>query len=132
MGARGPVSRPLPGTPCDTPPVPAEIRSDAIAAAAWQALAGHLARLGLWRDETAHLVLLAAQLESRRRRAEEAISRDGMTVLDQRGRIAMHPAVRIADSCGREIRAIYRDLGLIGGARQGDREDLGGWLDFAE
>jgi hypothetical protein len=44
----------------------------------------------------------------------------------------MHPAVRIADACGREIRAIYRDLGLIGGARQGEREDLGGWLDFAD
>jgi P27 family predicted phage terminase small subunit len=112
--------------------VPAEIQADAIAVAAWRALAGHLARLGLWRDETAHLVLLAAQLESRRRRAEEAITAQGMTVLDQRGRIAMHPAVRIADACGREIRAIYRDLGLIGGARQGEREDLGGWLDFAD
>lgn len=132
MGARGPVSRPAPGTPCDAPPVPAEILADAIAVAAWQALSGHLARLGLWREETAHLVLLAAQLESRRRRAEEAITAQGMTVLDQRGRIAMHPAVRIADACGREIRAIYRDLGLIGGARQGEREDLGGWLDFAD
>lgn len=132
MGARGPVSRPVPATPCEAPPVPAEIQADAIAVAAWQVLAGHLARLGLWREETAHLVLLAAQLESRRRRAEEAIAAQGMTVLDQRGRIAMHPAVRIADACGREIRAIYRDLGLIGGARQGEREDLGGWLDFAE
>lgn len=131
MGARGPVAKTQRQQQEARPRMPSEIRRDKSAATAWRSLARRLCTLGLWRDEVADLVLFAAQLESRRRRAEEAISRDGMTVLDQRGRIAMHPAVRIADACGREIRAIYRDLGLIGGPRQGDKDDLGEWSEFA-
>ena len=122
------------GKPCDPPAsVPAVIASDPVASECWRELTGHLARLGLWRDEVAHLVVLACVLESRRRRAEELIAKEGIYCHDQRGRIALSPAVRVAESCSREIRNIYRDLGLIGGAKQGDRGDqLGIWAEFAD
>jgi len=133
MGKSGPLKSQR-EKPCDPPAdVPAVIAGDEVAVECWRELTGHLARTGLWRDEVAHLVILASTLESRRRRAEELIAKEGIYCTDQRGRIALSPAVRVAESCSREIRAIYRDLGLIGGAKQGDRDDqLGIWAEFAE
>ena len=133
MGKSGPISTRR-GKPCDPPAdVPVTISSDPVAAETWRDLTTHLARCGLWRDEVAHLVILACTLESRRRKAEEIIAQQGIYVLDQRGRVALSPAVRVAESCSREIRSIYRDLGLIGGPRQGDRdEQLGIWAEFAD
>ena len=77
--------------------------------------------------------MLACVLESRRRKAEEIISQQGIYCVDQRGRVALSPAVRVAESCSREIRSIYRDLGIVGGPRQGDRDDqLGIWSEFVD
>jgi len=122
------------GKPCDPPAeIPAVIAGDPVAAETWKEITSHLARTGLWRDEISHLVVLAATLESRRRRAEEMIAAQGIYCTDQRGRVALSPAVRVAESCSREIRSIYRDLGLIGGPRQGDRdEQLGIWSEFVD
>jgi len=122
------------GKPCDPPAeVPATIANDPVAVECWRDITTHLARCGLWRDEVAHLVVLACVLESRRRKAEEIISQQGIYCVDQRGRVALSPAVRVAEAASREIRAIYRDLGLIGGPRQGDRDDqLGIWAEFAD
>jgi phage terminase small subunit len=133
MGKSGPISTRR-GKPCDPPAdVPEVITNDEVAANTWRELTAHLARTGLWRDEVAHLVVLAATLESRRRRAEELIAKEGIYCHDQRGRVALSPAVRVAEACSREIRAIYRDLGIVGGAKQGDRDDqLGIWADFVD
>jgi len=133
MGKSGPISARR-GKPCDPPAsVPDVIASDPVATETWHEITSHLARCGLWRDEISHLVILAATLESRRRRAEEIIAKEGIYVLDQRGRVALSPAVRVAEGCAREIRSIYRDLGLIGGAKQGDRDDqLGIWSEFVD
>ena len=122
------------GKPCEPPAdVPEVIAHDEVAANTWRELTGHLASTGLWRGETSHLVVLACVLESRRRKAEEIIAQQGIYVTDQRGRIALSPAVRVAEGCAREIRNIYRDLGLIGGAKQGDRDDqLGIWQEFVD
>ena len=133
MGKSGPVKSQR-GKPCDPPAeVPATIAGDPVAAETWKEITSHLARCGLWREEVAHLVILACTLESRRRRAEELIAKEGIYCTDQRGRVALSPAVRVAESCSREIRSIYRDLGLIGGPRQGDRdEQLGIWSEFVD
>jgi len=133
MGKSGPISTRR-GKPCDPPAeVPSTIASDPVAVECWRDITAHLARCGLWRDEVAHLVVLAATLESRRRRAEELIAAQGIYCTDQRGRVALSPAVRVAEACSREIRSIYRDLGLIGGPRQGDRDDqLGIWQEFVD
>ena len=133
MGKSGPIKSQR-GKPCDPPAsVPDVIASDPVATQTWRDITAHLARCGLWRDEVAHLVVLAATLESRRRRAEEMIAAQGIYCTDQRGRVALSPAVRVAEGCTREIRSIYRDLGLIGGAKQGDRDDqLGIWSEFVD
>jgi len=133
MGKSGPISVKK-GKPCDPPAeIPAVIAGDEVAVECWRDITAHLARCGLWRDEVAHLVVLVSTLESRRRRAEELIAKEGIYVLDQRGRVALSPAVRVAEAASREIRAIYRDLGLIGGPRQGDRDDqLGIWSEFMD
>jgi len=133
MGKSGPVKSQR-GKPCDPPAeVPATIAGDPVAAETWKEITSHLARCGLWREEVAHLVILACTLESRRRRAEELIAKEGIYCTDQRGRVALSPAVRVAEACTREIRSLYRDLGIVGGPRQGDRdEQLGIWSEFVD
>jgi phage terminase small subunit len=92
--------------------LPAELAHDPVAREFHHHLATLLKRLGLWRPERAHLVALAAQYESRRRRAEEVLARDGL-IVNRNGELRAHPAVRVELMAVRALRGAWRDLDLL-------------------
>jgi len=108
--------------------LPAELARDPVAREFHHYLATLLKRLGLWRPERAHLVALAAQWESRRRRAEEVIAREGL-IVRRNGELRAHPAVRVELMAARALRGIWRDLDLLG-SREPRSESEAKWSEF--
>jgi len=92
--------------------LPAELAHDPVASECYRHLCSLLRRSGRWRPARAHLVALAAQWESRRRRAEEVLAREGL-VVNRNGELRAHPAVRVELMAARALRGIWRDLDLL-------------------
>jgi len=108
--------------------LPAELAHDPVAREFHHYLATLLKRLGLWRPERAHLVALAAQYESRRRRAEQVLAREGL-IVNRNGELRAHPAVRVELMAARGLRAVWRDLDLLG-SREPHNEAEAKWSEF--
>jgi len=108
--------------------LPAELASDPMAREFYRHLCSLLLRSGRWRPERAPLVAMAAQYESRRRRAEEVIAREGL-VINRNGELRAHPAVRVELMAVRALRAAWRDLDLLG-SREPSSEAQSKWSEF--
>jgi phage terminase small subunit len=106
----------------------AELVPDPVAREFYRHLCSLLRRSGRWRPERAHLVALAAQWESRRRRAEEVLAREGLLIW-RNGELRAHPAVRVELMAVRGLRAAWRDLDLAG-SREPASEAEAKWSEF--
>jgi len=108
--------------------LPTELAHDPVAREFYRHLCSLLRRSGRWRDERAHLVALAAQWESRRRRAEEVLDREGL-IVRRNGELRAHPAVRVELMAVRGLRAAWRDLDLLR-SREPASEAEAKWSEF--
>jgi phage terminase small subunit len=65
------------------------------------------------------LLVLALRQHAHARFASEVIAREGMLITNKRGQPRPHPMVRVEREATKLFRAIFKQLGLVGGIGRG-------------